>query len=137
MRRRGVWKKGCWLALAVLAALASGCGRDDTARLGRVGRLTVAKLSSATGAARGRLSSGLQAIRGSLSETTPESRVALRLHWDTLLAGTRIQVTSPSPGVVRLEGTYASFDQRSRAVGLAHTTEGVTEVIDALTPADH
>ncbi len=134
MRKRGGWRRGLWLAVALLA---SGCGREDTARLGRVGRLTAAKLSAATGAARGRLTSGLQALRGSLSETTPESRVALRLQWDRLLVGTHLHVSSPSPGVVRIEGTYSNFDQRSRAVGLAHTTEGVTEVIDSLTQADH
>ncbi len=133
MRKRGGWRRG-WLALMILAA---GCSRADTARLGRVGQLTVAKLAAATGSARGRLASGLQAIRGSLSETTPESRVALRLRWDRLLAGTHLRVSSPSPGVVRLEGTYSNFDQRSRAVGLAHTTEGVEEVVDALTAADH
>ncbi len=132
-KRRG-WRRVGWLALVVLAA---GCNRGDTARLGRVGRLAVAKLSAATGAARGRLASGLQAIRGSLSETTAESRVALRLHWDTGLAGTHLHVTSPAPGVVRLEGAVASFDQQSRAVGLAHTTEGVEQVEDALTILKH
>ncbi len=129
MRKRGDWRKGGWLALVLLAA---GCSREDTDRLGRVGRLTAAKLDAATGGARNKLFSGWQAMRGSLGESTPESRVFLRLRWDKMLAGSHIRVLAAAPGVVRLEGSVVTFDQQSRAVGLAHTTEGVEEVIDAL-----
>jgi osmotically-inducible protein OsmY len=137
MHKRGGWKRGGWLALAALGLLAAGCNRDVTERLGRVGRLAVAKLDAATGGARSRLAGGWQAMRGSLGDPSTESRVVLRLQWDTMLAGTRLRVTSPAPGVVRLEGAVATFDQQRRAVGLAHTTEGVHEVEDALTLADH
>jgi osmotically-inducible protein OsmY len=130
MGKDGGWRMAAWLTLAFLAG---GCSREDTDRLGRVGRLTAAKLEAATGGAQGKIVSGWQALRGSLGDTTPESRVFLRLHWDKMLAGLHVRVTATDPGVVRLEGTVASFDQRSRAVGLAHTTEGVQEVIDALT----
>jgi osmotically-inducible protein OsmY len=129
MRKRGGYREAGWLALVLLAA---GCSREDTDRLGRVGRLTAAKLDAAAGGARGRLLSGWQAVRGSLGDTTPESRVWLRLSWDKMLAGSHVRVTAAAPGVVRLEGSVVTFDQQSRAVGLAHTTEGVEEVIDAL-----
>jgi osmotically-inducible protein OsmY len=137
MRKQGGWKRRSWLALAVPVVLAAGCSRDVTDRLGRIGRLTVAKLDAATGGARSRLASGWQAMRGSLADTTAESRVILRLQWDQALAGTRLRVTAPAPGVIRLEGAVATFDQQRRAVDLAYTTEGVTEVEDALTLANH
>ncbi len=121
-----------WLgASAVL--LAGGCGREDVDRLGRIGRLAAARLEQASGGPRGKLANGWAAIRGSLGETTPDSRVALRLRWDKSLAGSDLRVTSPVPGTVRLQGTLANLDQRQRAVALAETTEGVEKVLDETT----
>jgi osmotically-inducible protein OsmY len=125
----GGTKVGLVLSLAVLAG---GCGREHADRLARVGRLTAARLGAATGGARGKLADGLDAVRGALGEASADSRVTLRLRWDKMLAGADVHVSAAGPGVVRLEGTVADHDQRSRAVGLAESTEGVEQVIDAL-----
>jgi hypothetical protein len=124
-----------WLGLGA-AALAGGCGREDADRLGRIGRKAAARLEEATGGPRGKLANGWAAIRGSLGDTTPDSRVALRLRWDKALAGSDVRVTSPVPGTIRLQGKVASLDQRQRAVGLAETTEGVEKVVDELSLAE-
>jgi hypothetical protein len=131
MSERGAGGWVGWLVL-VVAAGACGCGREDADRLARVGNKAVGKFDELTGGARDKLANGWEAMRGSVAEATPDSRVTLRLRWDKLLAGADLQVTSPEPGVVRLQGTVADHDQRSRAVGLAESTQGVEKVLDEL-----
>jgi osmotically-inducible protein OsmY len=114
-----------------LACAAAGCGKDSDC-LARVGRKSAAKVEAMTGAARARLSDGWQAVRGSVGEATLNSRVAVRLRWDKDLAGADIQVHSPGPGVIRLQGTVADLPQRQRAVALARSTQGVEAVTDEL-----
>jgi osmotically-inducible protein OsmY len=120
-----------WLMLG-MALLVTGCGREDIDRLGRVGNKAAAKLEAMTGGARGKLVNGLVALRGSLSETTLDSRVALRLRWDKALAGIDFEVALVTPGVVRLRGTVADEEQRRKAIGIAQDTEGVEKVVDEL-----
>jgi osmotically-inducible protein OsmY len=120
-----------WVMLGV-AILVSGCGRDDIDRLGRVGTKAAAKFEAMTGGARGKLVNGWTALRGSLGETTPDSRVALRLRWDRGLAGIEFEVSSPTAGEVRLRGVVADEDQHRKAIGLAQETEGVEKVVDEL-----
>jgi osmotically-inducible protein OsmY len=119
--------------MAALVVLASGCSREDADRLARIGSKTADKLDGITAGARGKLANGWQAVRSSLGDATPDSRVDLRLRWDKALAGTSLRVTSPSPGVVRLQGEVGDMEQRRRAVGLAETTQGVEKVVDELT----
>jgi hypothetical protein len=126
-------KRRAVAGMLVLAVLAGGCGREDVDRLGRVGRKAAAHLEQVSGGPRGKLANGWAALRGSLGETTPDSRVALRLRWDKSLAGLDLKVTSAGPGVVRLEGKVAAPEQRQRAVNLAETTEGVDKVLDEMT----
>jgi osmotically-inducible protein OsmY len=116
-----------------LTGLGAGCGKQDADRLAGVCRLATAKLDGVTGGARAKFSNGWQAVRGSLSATTLDSRVATRLRWDQALADADLQVSSPSPGVVQLEGLVADLTQRRRAVDLAGSTQGVSKVLDKLT----
>ncbi len=123
-------RRGRWLCLALLG-LAAGCGKDADC-LARVGKKSAARLDAVTGGARARLADGWQAVRGSVGEATLDSRVAVRLRWDKELAGADLQVSSPAPGGVRLQGTVADLRQRQRAVALAQSTQGVEVVTDEL-----
>jgi osmotically-inducible protein OsmY len=57
--------------------------------------------------------------------------VSARLSWDKSLAGVPVQVRA-NGGRVELHGTVPDLTQRRRAVELAESTAGVTEVVDAL-----
>lgn len=130
MSKERLARRSRWLCLA-LACAAAGCGKDADC-LARVGKKSAERLDAVTGGARTRLSDGWQAVRGSVGEATLDSRVAVRLRWDKDLAGAELQVHSPAPGVVRLQGTVADLRQRQRAVALAQSTEGVAAVTDEL-----
>jgi osmotically-inducible protein OsmY len=115
----------------VLALTSCGCSQDAD-RLTRVFQKTSAKFDGVTEKLRDKLQNGWGAVRGSVSETSLDSRVALRLRWDTDMAGAEVQVRLVGPGAVELTGTVADLTQRRRAVELAHTTIGVESVIDRL-----
>ena len=129
-RVRRVGERWVWVGLV---AGVLGCSGQDADRLARVGRTAAAKAEDLTGGARSRLTGGWQALRGYWAESTPDSRVATRLHWDKGLAGAAIRVSSPGSGRVRLQGSVADLSQRRRAVELAQSTLGVEEVLDELT----
>ena len=121
------------LYLALTLALGMcGCSQDAD-RLARVCHKTAAKFDGVTEKMRDRLQNGVGAVRGSLSETSPDSRVALRLRWDRDMQGAEVQVQTIGPGVVELRGSVADLAQRTRAVQLARATTGVENVLDALT----
>jgi osmotically-inducible protein OsmY len=115
----------------VLALASCGCSQDAD-RLARVYQKTSAKLDGVTEGLRERLQNGWGAVRGSISETSLDDRVALRLHWDTDMAGADVRIRLVGPGAIELTGTVADLTQRRRAVELAHTTIGVESVIDRL-----
>lgn len=117
--------------ILLLVLMISGCSQDAD-RLARVFQKTSAKFDGVTEGLRGRLQNGWGAVRGSVSETSLDSRVALRLRWDTDMAGADVQVRLAAPGAIELTGTVADLTQRRRAVELAHTTVGVESVIDRL-----
>lgn len=124
-----------WLALG-MAVLACGCGGEDSARLGRVGRLTAAKFGALTRGVRAKLAGGWQGARAASGEEALDGRVSQRLRWDKDMVGAEVQVSAPGPGVVRLQGTVSGLIQRRRAVALAQSTLGVQEVHDDLTAED-
>ncbi|HTU20724.1 MAG TPA: BON domain-containing protein [Gemmataceae bacterium] len=117
--------------LLVLVLTICGCSQD-TDRLARIFHKTAAKLDGMTGGLRDRLQNGWGAVRGSVSETSLDSRVALRLRWDMDMAGADVQVRLLGPGAIELNGVIADLTQRRRAVELAQTTVGVEKVIDRL-----
>jgi osmotically-inducible protein OsmY len=120
-----------WLALG-LALTSVGCSQDAD-RLARVCQKTAAKFDGMTEGMRGKLQTGWGAMRGSVSETSLDSRVALRLSWDVDMAGADVQVRLAAPATVELTGTVADLPQRRHAVQIARTTAGVENVIDRLT----
>jgi osmotically-inducible protein OsmY len=62
-----------------------------------------------------------------------EGRVYARLHWDKNLAGSKIELAAPKPGVIALNGTVGDAKAKAKAVELTTDTVGVTEVMDNLT----
>jgi osmotically-inducible protein OsmY len=112
--------------------LVCGCSRQDADRLARVTRKAVAKVEALTGAAPDRLAAGWQAMRAGWDEAALDGRVAERLQWDRALTGAQVRVQAAGGGVVELQGTVTSENQRSRAVELAQATVGVESVVDKL-----
>jgi osmotically-inducible protein OsmY len=125
---------GIWTACAVsgLALLAGGCSGEDSDGLTRVCAKATERGEDLTGGRQSKLATSWQALRGSAGNSAIDSRVSIRLRWDKTLADADLRITTPSSGVVRLEGTITSPAQRGRAIELAQTTQGVTEVVDAL-----
>jgi osmotically-inducible protein OsmY len=109
-----------------------GCG-DDVDRLGRVFERTAAKFEGATESLRDKLRNGCGAVNGAVNETSLDSRVALRLHWDKDLDGVEVQVHLAGPNAVELTGLVTDLKQQRRAVELAQSTSGVERVLDRLT----
>src|SRR5579875_864131 len=121
-------RQGLILSLALLSC---GCSQDAD-RLARVFHKTAAKFDGVTERLRDKLHNGWGAVQGSVSETRLDNRVALRLRWDSDMAGADVQVRLARPGVVELTGAVADLTQRRRAVELASTTAGVESVLDRL-----
>ena len=159
--RKSVTLAGRASAVSLLAIFVVGCARDDTDRLARIGRKTMARADTITASLRGRVSEGVDAVRASLPEghpapadkpaavpehpapppvtppasvsTTPlDARVLWRIRWDKALAGADIQVDSPMGGVVHLRGVVNDLSRQRRALELAESTEGVDRVINEL-----
>src|SRR5579883_3002934 len=88
-------------ALGILAlGLVCGCSREDTDRLGLIGQKAAGKLEGLSGGPHGKASCSWQALRASISDTTLDSRVAVRLRWDKLLAGADVRVRLLRGGVI-------------------------------------
>lgn len=121
-------RQGLILALALTSC---GCSKDAD-RLAGVFRKTSAKFDGVTEGLRDKLHNGWGAVRSSLSEASLDSRVSLRLRWDSEMTGAEVQVSLTGPNAVELKGDVADLAQRRRAVELAQTTTGVENVVDNL-----
>ena len=119
-----------WLALS-LASLALGCNSDDTAHLGRLGRLVGGQIERMTVDPNSKLVKGWHSLRDGCEDAGLDGRVSLRLRWEKVLAEVPIQVKATGD-LVELRGMVADLSQRRRAVELAESTVGVQKVIDAL-----
>lgn len=148
------------LAAPLLAGVVCGCGSDDTERLARIGRKTMARCDAMTVGLREKVAAGVDSARAggadaptssekpgatavaptttpntptaSVNSTPIDARVLWRIRWDKSLAGAEIQVDSPTGGVVHLRGIVNDLTRQRRAVELAETTEGVERVVSEL-----
>jgi len=114
-----------------LALTSCGCNQDAD-RLARIFHKVSARFDGVTEGLRDKLHNGWGAVRSSVSETSLDSRVSLRLRWDSDMAGSDVQVRLTGSGVVELTGVVADLTQRRRAIELAGTTFGVENVLDRL-----
>jgi hypothetical protein len=119
-------------ALVGLLLMTAGCSSQDAEGLTRVCQKVMEKSDNLTGGRQSKLAASWHALRGSAGGGSLDNRVAYRLRWDHSLADTHIRVSVPSPGVVKLEGTISNATQRTRALELAKSTQGVTDAVDAL-----
>ncbi len=72
------------------------------------------------------------AVRGDVQGMGVHSRVYSRLHWDTMLYNSKVEVHMVRNGVVLLRGTVADTAAKERALLLTRETVGVTEVFDEI-----
>lgn len=115
------------LALLLLAgalALQTGCNRQDTEALARIGRKVVDHAQTNVESLRERVDVNLKAP---LRPSGLKERVELRLQWDALLADSKIDV-SVNENEVELAGTLKSEELRRRAVDLTESTLGVQSI---------
>lgn len=117
--------------LVSLTLAMAGCNQEAE-HLANVAHKVSSKFDGLTEGLRDKLHNGWGAVRSSVSETGLDSRVSLRLRWDTDMAGADVQVHLTAPGTIELTGIVADLTQRRRAVELAHTTAGVESVLDRL-----
>jgi len=123
------WKRSGWMLLLALAL--TGCNRQDTEALVRIGK----KLQNRTEVVTGDVKSNAAASWQTVGETGVEGRVAARLRWDKELEGTNLQVL-PSGSGVEISGKVRNLEQRQRALMLAQSTAGVEGVKDSLIETD-
>ncbi len=116
--------------ILVLAPLLCGCDTQDTARLAKVGKLTLTKVQTLADD-QAKLFPGLQPWHYDGNQQDLGGRVEARLHWDKGLADAKIAVTVKD-GKVALSGKVADLTQRRRAVELAESTVGADLVVDLL-----
>jgi hypothetical protein len=121
------------IPLALALALVAGCSREDVPRLARVGRKAAARFEGLAGGAHGRLITEVRQAVPVEGGPGLAQRVGQRLRWDRDLTGADLRVSSPSPGVIHLEGTVRGLDQRRRALDLSRSTLGVDHVVDRMT----
>ncbi|VTS07520.1 BON domain-containing protein [Tuwongella immobilis] len=127
---------GLLLGLPILSVplLGIGCQREDTERIGRLGR----KLTAHVTAVAPSMPPGLAAAWDTLA--TPamspvERHVRDRLINDQGLGNCVLEISQVAPGVIKLSGTVEQPGQKVRAAELTKLTIGVQEVIDELTVA--
>jgi hypothetical protein len=125
------WRRAKGLgAVAVLAALAAGCSREDADRLGRVSRNGADRAEAWVADATSSLTAGKSEVPADgAGDAALAARVSARLRWDKGLAGAGVEVVARGD-VVELRGSVADLGQRRRAVDLATSTVGVAEVKD-------
>ncbi len=119
------------LTALLLGAVGSGCSRQDTECLARIGQKVLDHARHTTGEVRARLEPGWQPAPW----PTAQDRVRERLRWDRALEGTEIEVLGQQQEV-ELKGTVKTPAQRQRALDLAETTAGVERVTETLQVAE-
>ncbi len=107
----------------------TGCSRQDSECLARIGRKLLTKTHDFTADLRDKADQGWRDLRG---EPSLLERVEERLRWDKHLTGTDLQVSVQQKEVF-LKGQAANEHAKKHAVDLAETTLGVERVHDEIT----
>jgi hypothetical protein len=121
-----------WHGLLAILVILSGCNRQDTDRLARVGRKGLARAETCLGTLAASLPGGWPGRLDGLTDAAGlDLRVSARLRWEKTLAEAPIEVQAVG-AVVELRGKVQDLAQRRRAVEIAETTAGVEKVNDLL-----
>ena len=115
--------------LLLCPLLIAGCQSNDVDILAKIGQKAGQKLEDNLG-----FSPEVMAgrMRGPLEDTGLAGRVRVRLHFDRYLQETKVEISVPSTGVVRLRATVADVAVRQRILDLTRSTTGVESVIDEM-----
>jgi hypothetical protein len=105
----------------------TGCVKQDTEILARVGRKVFDQGRDSTAGLRERLATVLPQLGGD----TLQDQVSQRLRTDKSLQGIKIDVTVRDRAV-ELAGAVTNDEQKRRAIELAESTFGVEKVTDRL-----
>ncbi|QDV38487.1 BON domain-containing protein [Tautonia plasticadhaerens] len=102
----------------------------------QVGEVVGGALDTAGRAVERGLRTAFARTRGAVESMEVIARVYSRLHWDKQLAGSRLYLESRPGGVVLLRGSVPSAEAADRAVALAASTLGVSQVVSELVAPD-
>jgi hypothetical protein len=121
------------LALLVLfLGMATGCNRQDTECLSRIGSKIAAHTKKNTATLGTQVDAGWL---GAKREPTLQEKVQDRLRYENTLTEVTFEVAVKDKEV-ELKGTVKTPQQRLRAVELAETLAGVSKVTDAITVSE-
>jgi BON domain len=124
--------RGRWLAVSCgLLVGTTGCTRDDTTKLERIGRLLARKAETAAAGGGSSPGWGLPVMPAALESAGLEGRVRQRIQSDKLIGRLNIEVRAAG-AQVELRGRVGDLTQRRRAVEMAESTVGVESVVDRL-----
>ena len=115
--------------LLLCPLLVAGCQSRDVDILAKIGQRAGQKLEEGFGTSPEAMAGRL---RGPLQETDLAGRVRGRLLFDRYIQDTPMQISVPSPGVVRLQATVPDAVTRQRILDLTRSTTGVEQVIDEM-----
>jgi len=104
---------------------------EDRDRLAKIGRLLSDKTKNWISGSRAEWPAAWPPARDRVPDESLAARVRARLSWDKSLEGSAIQVQATG-GLVELTGLVRDLEQRQRAVELANSTVGVSQVADVL-----
>lgn len=117
-----------------LVFLASGCEGKDAEAVQRVGRKALDKAADLAAEAKAKVPLPLPQGAGPAqldAEPSVGEKVAKRLRWDRELADAAIEAREEKEGIV-LVGQVPTENARRRALAIAASTVGVSEVVDRL-----
>ena len=133
--RARFWVLGAVAATAMTAGLASFAQEPKTTTEKIKEKLGDAAASVKKGAisAEEAIKDQFTRARDSITKMGVESRVYARLHWDKDLASSKIDLSAPKLGSIKLMGTVPDAKAKAKALSLTMDTVGVTNVVDELT----
>jgi hyperosmotically inducible periplasmic protein len=126
-RKNRVWAFPA-VTLLVLATTWTAFGQEKS-RTEKIKEKVGSAVRSAEEAIKGQYNRAKEAVL----KMEVEARVYARLHWDKALAESKIDLTAPKKGTIKLSGTVTDAKAKAKAVELATETVGVSEVVDDLT----
>jgi hypothetical protein len=119
---------GLVLLVAGMIVFLSGCNRQDTECMGRIGKKIAARTRDSAGDVGAKFDFGFPGPR---KEPTLQEKIQDRLRYENTLADVTFEVQVKDKEV-EVKGTVKSAQQRQTAINLADTVAGVSKVIDSI-----
>lgn len=116
---------------AAAVIVQSGCNRNDTDHLAKIGRILGQRSEAMMGGLEEDFSEEWKNLQSRGREQLLTRRVTTRISHEKSLLDARIEV-SASGNQVELKGEVQNAEQKRRAIDLAESTPGVSRVEDRL-----